>query len=68
MSCYFPGGLGFSTDEIGLALGAVAIPVLFLEIKIYPMLVARFGIKRVLLLLFIWIGGKRGGGERGGRL
>ena len=30
------GGLGFSTDQIGTALLSVAVPVLFLQIWLYP--------------------------------
>ncbi|GFS02136.1 protein zinc INDUCED FACILITATOR-LIKE 1 [Elysia marginata] len=41
------GGLGFSTDEIGLAIGATFLPLLFLQIKLYPFLVSKLGIIKV---------------------
>lgn len=46
-ACGLADGLGFSTDEIGTALGAVSIPLLFIQLKIYPQLVAKFGIRKV---------------------
>ncbi|CAG5135780.1 unnamed protein product [Candidula unifasciata] len=43
------GGLGFSTNEIGLALGAIFLPLLLLQVKIYPFLVSKMGIRKVFL-------------------
>ncbi|KAI8749281.1 peptide/nitrate transporter [Biomphalaria glabrata] len=43
------GGLGFTTDEIGLAIGAMVLPLLFLQIKLYPYLVSKMGIRKVFL-------------------
>ncbi|KAH9525489.1 Protein ZINC INDUCED FACILITATOR-LIKE 1 [Bulinus truncatus] len=43
------GGLGFSTDEIGLAIGAMVLPLLVLQIKLYPFLVSKMGIRKVFL-------------------
>ncbi|KAL8594413.1 hypothetical protein ACOMHN_018121 [Nucella lapillus] len=48
-------GLGFSTDEIGIALGAVSIPLLFVQIKLYPILVSKFGIKRTYIITLFFI-------------
>lgn len=43
-------GLGFSTDEIGTALGVVSIPLMFIQIKLYPLIVSRFGIKKAYII------------------
>ena len=43
----FPGGMGFTTDEIGLALGLVMFPLVGLQIKVYPYLVDKVGIRKV---------------------
>ncbi|XP_059143751.1 uncharacterized protein LOC131931076 [Physella acuta] len=43
------GGLGFNTDEIGLAIGAMVLPLLVLQIKLYPWLVSKMGIRKVFL-------------------
>ncbi|GFO19888.1 protein Zinc induced facilitator 1 [Plakobranchus ocellatus] len=47
------GGLGFSTDEIGLAIGTTFLPLLFLQIKLYPFLVSRMGVRKVFLICAI---------------
>ncbi|CAL1536148.1 unnamed protein product [Lymnaea stagnalis] len=44
------GGLGFSTDEIGLAIGAMVLPLLVLQIKLYPYMVSKMGIRKVFLV------------------
>ncbi|XP_076434830.1 uncharacterized protein LOC143274788 [Babylonia areolata] len=43
-------GLAFSTDQIGIALGAVSIPLLFIQLKLYPLLVSKVGIKKAYLI------------------
>ena len=51
------GGLGFSTDQIGTALLCVAVPLLFLQMWVYPKvhseqeLSAVIGILHVLFLV-----------------
>ncbi|RUS76873.1 hypothetical protein EGW08_015364 [Elysia chlorotica] len=47
------GGLGFSTDEIGFAIGTTFLPLLFLQIKLYPFLVSKLGIRKVFLVCAI---------------
>ncbi|KAL8594421.1 hypothetical protein ACOMHN_018129 [Nucella lapillus] len=47
-------GLGFSTDEIGIALGAISIPLLVVQLKLYPTLVAMLGIKRMFIQLKLY--------------
>ncbi|KAK7474558.1 hypothetical protein BaRGS_00034203 [Batillaria attramentaria] len=48
-------GLGFSTDEIGTALGAVSVPLMFIQIKLYPLLVKKCGIKRAFLVCMFFV-------------
>lgn len=48
-------GLAFTTDEIGTALGAVSIPLMFIQLKLYPQLVKKFGIKRAFLICMFFI-------------
>jgi hypothetical protein len=47
----FSDGLGFTPVQIGLAIGAVSVPVLFLQMFIFPKLEAKLGAKRVCMVL-----------------
>lgn len=42
-------GLGFESDEIGMVLGIAAVPMLVLNLFIYPFLNRLFGTKKVCL-------------------
>ncbi|XP_005103984.2 uncharacterized protein LOC101846752 [Aplysia californica] len=44
------GGLGFSTDEIGVAIGTMTIPLLVLQLKLFPFLEEKMGVRRVTML------------------
>lgn len=50
------GGLGFSTDQIGTALLCVAVPLLFLQIWLYPKFERGFGAKRVFQFSSVVVG------------
>ncbi|XP_050408117.1 uncharacterized protein LOC126823364 [Patella vulgata] len=48
-------GLGFDTSEIGTILGAVAIPLLLIQLVIYPPIVNKLGIKMSFIVFNIVI-------------
>ncbi|KAK6190747.1 hypothetical protein SNE40_002543 [Patella caerulea] len=48
-------GLGFDTSEIGTILGAVAIPLLLIQLFIYPPIVNKLGIKMAFIVFNIVI-------------
>ena len=41
------GGLGFDPAKIGMVLGITAVPMLLLNLYIFPFLVRKFGLKKV---------------------
>lgn len=44
---YLLGGIGLSTSEIGAVIGASSIPLLLLQLFIFPKLESRFGSRKV---------------------
>ncbi|XP_067670679.1 uncharacterized protein [Haliotis asinina] len=43
-------GMGFTSNEIGLSLGVVSVPLLVLQLLVYPAMVRKFGIKKTFLI------------------
>ncbi|XP_053375166.1 uncharacterized protein LOC128547219 [Mercenaria mercenaria] len=43
-------GLGFEPNEIGTVLGTTSLPLLFLQLFVFPNLVRRLGIKKTLVI------------------
>ncbi|XP_046557694.1 protein ZINC INDUCED FACILITATOR-LIKE 1-like [Haliotis rubra] len=43
-------GMGFTSNEIGLALGVVSVPILVVQLLVYPAMVLKFGIKKTFLI------------------
>ena len=48
--CRVSGGLGFSPREIGNALGLSSVPLVFLQVFLFPLLERKFGSKKVTTL------------------
>ncbi|ESO95559.1 hypothetical protein LOTGIDRAFT_175151 [Lottia gigantea] len=46
-------GLEFNTSEIGTCMGAVAIPLLILQIKFYPLIVSKLGVIQTFIIFNI---------------
>ncbi|XP_071094091.1 uncharacterized protein [Haliotis cracherodii] len=43
-------GMGFTSNEIGLSMGVVSVPLLVLQLLVYPAMVQKFGIKKTFLI------------------
>ena len=48
--CRLSDGLGFGTEQIGISLGLSTLPLLFLQVYIFPAAESRFGSKKVCVL------------------